>query len=159
VSPIQALADGDPDRLPQRQRGLQGRRVAQEHGVPGDRAYSNWLNQVERFFAFVTEDLLQRSHHNTVQQLEADIRSWSQLASLRGRWTGVHRFLRVQVLGQQRVEGVHAFRTTVADGGAHIGYVISKVGCQSRAFEAAKLSNVKLLTWSDFQDEFEQTWF
>jgi len=38
--------------------------------------YSSWLNQVERFFAFVTEDLLQRSHHNTVQQLEADIRAW-----------------------------------------------------------------------------------
>ena len=38
--------------------------------------YSSWINQVERFFAFVTEDLLQRSHHNTVQQLEADIRGW-----------------------------------------------------------------------------------
>ncbi len=38
--------------------------------------YSSWLNQVERFFAFVTEDLLQRSHHNTVQQLEANIRAW-----------------------------------------------------------------------------------
>ena len=38
--------------------------------------YSSWLNQVERLFAYVTEDLLQRSHHNTVQQLEADIRSW-----------------------------------------------------------------------------------
>ncbi len=38
--------------------------------------YSSWANQVERFFAFVTEDLLQRSHHDTVQQLEADIRGW-----------------------------------------------------------------------------------
>lgn len=38
--------------------------------------YSSWLNQVERFFGFVTEDLLQRSHHDSVQQLEADIRSW-----------------------------------------------------------------------------------
>jgi len=45
----------------------------QMHFTP---TYSSWLNQVERFFAFVTEDLLQRSHHNTVQQLEADIRSW-----------------------------------------------------------------------------------
>jgi transposase len=34
--------------------------------------YSSWLNQVERFFAFVTEDLLRRS----VQALEADIRNW-----------------------------------------------------------------------------------
>ncbi len=38
--------------------------------------YSSWINQVERFFAYVTADLLQRSHHNTVQQLEADIRAW-----------------------------------------------------------------------------------
>jgi transposase len=38
--------------------------------------YSSWVNQVERFFAFVTEDLLQRSHHDTAQQLEADIRGW-----------------------------------------------------------------------------------
>ena len=45
----------------------------QMHFTP---TYSSWLNQVERFFAFVTEDLLQRSHHNTVQQLEADIRAW-----------------------------------------------------------------------------------
>jgi transposase len=45
----------------------------QMHFTP---TYSSWLNQVERFFAFVTEDLLQRSHHNSVQQLEADIRGW-----------------------------------------------------------------------------------
>jgi len=45
----------------------------QMHFTP---TYSSWLNQVERFFAYVTEDLLQRSHHNSVQQLEADIRGW-----------------------------------------------------------------------------------
>jgi len=38
--------------------------------------YSSWINQVERFFALVTEDLLQRSHPDTVHQLEADIRGW-----------------------------------------------------------------------------------
>ncbi len=38
--------------------------------------YSSWINQVERFFAYVTGDLLQRSHHDTVAQLEADIRTW-----------------------------------------------------------------------------------
>ncbi len=38
--------------------------------------YSSWINQVERFFAYVTADLLQRSHHNTVAQLEADLRRW-----------------------------------------------------------------------------------
>jgi transposase len=38
--------------------------------------YSSWLNQVERFFGFVTEDLLRRSDHRSVQALEADIRNW-----------------------------------------------------------------------------------
>ena len=38
--------------------------------------YSSWINQVERFFAFVTADLLQRSDHRSVQALEADIRNW-----------------------------------------------------------------------------------
>jgi transposase len=38
--------------------------------------YSSWINQVERFFAFVTADLLQRSDHRSVHALEADIRAW-----------------------------------------------------------------------------------
>jgi transposase len=38
--------------------------------------YSSWLNQVERFFGFVTEDLLRRSDHRSVQALESDIRKW-----------------------------------------------------------------------------------
>ena len=38
--------------------------------------YSSWLNLVERFFAYVTADLLQRSDHRSVQALEADIRDW-----------------------------------------------------------------------------------
>jgi transposase len=38
--------------------------------------YSSWINQVERFFAYVTADLLQRSDHRSVQALEAAIRAW-----------------------------------------------------------------------------------
>ena len=38
--------------------------------------YSSWLNLVERFFGYVTADLLQRSDHRSVQALEADIRTW-----------------------------------------------------------------------------------
>jgi transposase/transcriptional regulator with XRE-family HTH domain len=38
--------------------------------------YSSWLNLVERFFGYVTADLLQRSDHRSVQALEADIRQW-----------------------------------------------------------------------------------
>jgi transposase/transcriptional regulator with XRE-family HTH domain len=38
--------------------------------------YSSWLNLVERFFAYVTSDLLQRGDHRSVQSLETDIRNW-----------------------------------------------------------------------------------
>lgn len=38
--------------------------------------YSSWINQVERLFAHVTTDLLQRSDHRSVQALEADLRAW-----------------------------------------------------------------------------------
>jgi transposase/transcriptional regulator with XRE-family HTH domain len=43
------------------------------HFIP---THSSWLNQVERLFAEVTRDLLQRSDHRSVQALEADLRAW-----------------------------------------------------------------------------------
>ena len=38
--------------------------------------YSSWINQVERWFAYLTQDLLQRSDHRSVQALEKDLRDW-----------------------------------------------------------------------------------
>jgi transposase len=38
--------------------------------------YSSWINQVERWFAYLTEDLLRRGDHRSVQALEKDIRAW-----------------------------------------------------------------------------------
>jgi transposase len=38
--------------------------------------YSSWLNQVERWFAYLTDDLLRRGDHRSVQALEKDIRAW-----------------------------------------------------------------------------------
>lgn len=38
--------------------------------------YSSWINQVERLFAEVTRDLLQRSDHRSVHALEKDLRDW-----------------------------------------------------------------------------------
>ncbi len=38
--------------------------------------YSSWINQVERWFAYLTDDLLRRSDHRSVQALETDIRNW-----------------------------------------------------------------------------------
>ena len=39
--------------------------------------YSSWLNQVERWFAYVDDDLLKRSDHRSVQALEKDLRNWA----------------------------------------------------------------------------------
>lgn len=53
-----------------------GSRPTRDFHVHCATTYSSWLNQVERFLGFVTEDLLCRSDHRSVQALEADIRSW-----------------------------------------------------------------------------------
>jgi len=37
---------------------------------------SSWLNQVERWFGFLTDQKIRRGAHKSVQALEADIRSW-----------------------------------------------------------------------------------
>jgi hypothetical protein len=52
---------------------LQAHPRSHVHFIP---TYSSWLNQVERFFGFVTEDLQRRSDLCLVQALEAVIRSW-----------------------------------------------------------------------------------
>jgi transposase len=38
--------------------------------------YSSWINQVERWFAYLTEDLLRRGDHRSLQALEKDVRDW-----------------------------------------------------------------------------------
>jgi len=37
---------------------------------------SSWINQVERWFGFLTEQKIRRGAHKSVQTLEADIRAW-----------------------------------------------------------------------------------
>ena len=37
---------------------------------------SSWLNQVERWFGYLTDQMIRRSAHKSVQALEADIRAW-----------------------------------------------------------------------------------
>jgi transposase len=37
---------------------------------------SSWVNQVERFFGLITDKLIRRGVHTSVQALEADIREW-----------------------------------------------------------------------------------
>ncbi|GAB4729893.1 IS630 family transposase [Mycobacterium avium subsp. hominissuis] len=38
--------------------------------------YSSWLNQVERWFALLTDKKLRRGVHRSIQALEKDIRNW-----------------------------------------------------------------------------------
>jgi transposase len=38
--------------------------------------YSSWINQVERWFGFLTDKKIRRGTHTSVQALEADIRDW-----------------------------------------------------------------------------------
>jgi transposase len=37
---------------------------------------SSWINQVERWFGYLTEQLIRRGVHKSVQALESDIRAW-----------------------------------------------------------------------------------
>jgi transposase/transcriptional regulator with XRE-family HTH domain len=37
---------------------------------------SSWINQVERWFAYLTTQMLQRGIHKSVQALETDVRTW-----------------------------------------------------------------------------------
>jgi hypothetical protein len=46
----------------------------------------------------------------------------------------------------------------IADIGANVGYLISSKGFQSGSFKVSELTNVKLVTWQQFQDAFSETW-
>jgi hypothetical protein len=53
---------------------------------------------------------------------------------------------------------VHGFRTVVSDYGAYVGFLVSRNGFQSGAYEAAHNSNVRLLNWFEFQEVFVDRW-
>jgi Restriction endonuclease len=55
-------------------------------------------------------------------------------------------------------EIVHSFRTVMADTGAHRGYIISRAGFQSGAFEAAANTNIDLVTFAKLQEIFSDRW-
>lgn len=38
--------------------------------------YSSWINQVERWFGYLTDQLIRRGDHPSAQALETDIRAW-----------------------------------------------------------------------------------
>jgi restriction system protein len=53
---------------------------------------------------------------------------------------------------------VHGFRTVVTDTGANAGYIVSANGFQPGAVAAAEQTNVRLVTWNEFQGIFEAAW-
>lgn len=53
---------------------------------------------------------------------------------------------------------IHAFRTVTSEIGANMGYIIALNGFQAGAIEAVDRTNVRLVTWEEFQMGFEPTW-
>ncbi len=53
---------------------------------------------------------------------------------------------------------VHGFSKVVQDYGANLGYIISKAGFNAGAYDAAKFTNIRLLTWEEFKATFELEW-
>ncbi len=37
---------------------------------------SSWINQVERWFGYLTDQMIRRGVHKSVQALEKDVRTW-----------------------------------------------------------------------------------
>ncbi|CDZ54396.1 restriction endonuclease [Neorhizobium galegae] len=56
-------------------------------------------------------------------------------------------------------EIVHAFRTVMHEIGANRGYIISRVGFQSGAYEAAEATNINLVTFQEFQELYFAKWY
>jgi hypothetical protein len=54
---------------------------------------------------------------------------------------------------------VHSFYTVMNGAGANTGFIISKAGFQSGAYEAAKSTNIHLLTWHELQHKFGRQWY
>jgi restriction system protein len=53
---------------------------------------------------------------------------------------------------------VHSFRSVVSDYGANVGLIISKKGFQRGAQEATNHSNIRLLTFEEFETLFLDRW-
>ena len=53
---------------------------------------------------------------------------------------------------------VQTFRTVVADSGAHFGLFISSAGFQAGAHDVVQHTNIRLLSWTSFQELFLERW-
>lgn len=55
-------------------------------------------------------------------------------------------------------ETVHSFHTVINDFGANFGFIVSKNGFQSGAYEAAKSTNIRLVSLEELEDEYHSKW-
>lgn len=56
-------------------------------------------------------------------------------------------------------ETIHAFKTVMEETGANTGFIVSKVGFQRGAFEAARFTNIHLLTFDELQHAYGNEWY
>lgn len=54
---------------------------------------------------------------------------------------------------------VHSFHTVMNGCGANSGFIVSKIGFQAGAYEAANKTNISLLTFEEMQHRFGGEWF
>lgn len=54
---------------------------------------------------------------------------------------------------------VQSFKMDVSEQGANVGLIISEKGAQKGAFESVEKTNIKLITWLEFQAMFEEKWW
>ena len=74
ISPISDLCDNlATHKTPEIQAWLARHPRFRLHFTPTG---SSWINQVERWFGYLTDQMIRRGVHKSVQALEADIRAW-----------------------------------------------------------------------------------
>lgn len=54
---------------------------------------------------------------------------------------------------------VHGFKTVMEGAGASTGYIVSKKGFQTGAYEAVRYTNIQLLTFEELQHLYGEEWF
>jgi len=54
---------------------------------------------------------------------------------------------------------IHGFRTVVQELGSNIGYIISTSSFQSGSIDSSQFTNIELLTWEEFQNNFFESWY
>lgn len=54
---------------------------------------------------------------------------------------------------------IHAFTRVIQETGANIGYIISKKGFQSGAYDYTQFTNITIFTFEEFQSRYIRRWF